>query len=293
MGQMSEASQVSKLSTLQRFEAWLRDHVTLFFLRRVARTARGQAHLLQHLANAESEGEIPLFDVVAEYMERVWRDAGRAKLARIHREDETRHVGMLEGEIARLMPNPLDAQLPESMSFVPLLGERLTPIRKARIDSDQDVAEFYSALLAIEVRTAHNLTLFAQAFRENGNEVGAKILESIANDEVRHQGYCRSILGRCEISSLDLELVLQKWSRIEAWAFARLNAMDLEFTTGRGILSLPKFWVKVAELAARSEVKRAHRLMESVENQRTSPNKTSPKKTSPNETSNDAIATRA
>ncbi|HRK08317.1 MAG TPA: hypothetical protein PLZ57_11155 [Pseudobdellovibrionaceae bacterium] len=283
MNAMNTMSAMNNMSTLRRFEAGLRDRVTLFFLRRVARTARGQAHLLQHLANAESEGEIPLFDAVAEYMERVWQDEGRAKLARIHREDETRHVAMLEGEIARLLVNPQEAQLPESMSFVPLLGERLAPIRKARIDSDQDVAEFYSALLAIEVRTAHNLNLFAQAFRENGNETGARILKSIADDEVRHQGYCRSILGRCEISARELELVLRKWSRIEAWAFARLNAMDLQFTTERGILLLPRFWIRVAMLAAQSEVKRADRLMESVEAQRLSAMRAS----------TDAIATRA
>jgi len=249
----------------QKIEAWLRDQITLFFLKRVARTARGQAHLLQHLAHAESEGEIPLFDAVAEYMERVWGDAGRARLARIHRGDETRHVAMLEKEIARLMENPSEAQLPESMSFVPLIGERLAPIRKARIDSDQDVAEFYSALLAIEIRTAHNLELFAQAFRFNGTEVGSAILKTIAEDELRHQGYCRSILGRCALSPRDMQWMLRKWSRIEAWAFARLNAMDLEFTTKREILSLPNFWLRLAGLAAQSEVRRAYRLMERSE----------------------------
>ena len=246
----------------QKVESWIRDQITLLFLRRVASTPRGQAHLLQHLANAESEGEIPLFDVVAEYMERAWKDEGRAKLARIHREDETRHVGMLEGEIARLLKNPLEAQLPASMSFVPLLGERLAPIRKSRIDSDQDVAEFYSALMAIEVRTAHNLKLFAMAFRENQNDIGAQILESIANDEIRHPGYCRSILGRCEISPVDLGRTLRKWSLIEAWAFARLNALDLEFTSHRGLLPLHAFWVSLARRAAGAETQRALRILE-------------------------------
>lgn len=248
-----------------KIESSMRDAVTLFFLRRVARTPRGQAHLLQHLANAESEGEIPLFDVVAEYMERAWQDNNRAKLARIHREDETRHVGMLEGEIARLLENPRDAQLPDSMSFVPLLGERLAPIRKSRIDSDLDVAEFYSALMAIEVRTAHNLTLFAKAFRENQNETGARILESIAADEVRHQGYCRSILGRCQLSTNELHRILRKWSLIESWAFARLNALDIEFTSARGILRLPHWLLAFAKQAARAEADRALKILEREE----------------------------
>ncbi len=224
--------------------------MTRRFLTNVTSTARGRAHILAQLANAEGGdgGELMLFEHLLAYVD----DPKLRQLIQIHHEDELRHERLfIERAEAQGAELPV---IPDRVKLLMRIDEKVGLFNRP-VETDEDVVRIYLALLVIEERAMAQFRMLQHAFREAGDEATAKILEEVELDEGRHLKYCHAITKRYAPDEEDRQRRLEAMREVEAQAFAENGRENIAWTLSRGILSGWQllWWKQLAKLQCRRE----------------------------------------
>jgi rubrerythrin len=206
----------------------LRDRLGLRFVRRLVSTAKGRAHLLNQLADAESNGEADLFERALAHVD----DAALRKLIEKHQADEIRH--------ARLFSERRDATgvptraVPLHLRLIDRLNAAADGVLDEPIVDRLGVMKAYLMLQVLEERAMRQFPVFEAAFREIDTTT-ADILVEIMHDEERHLKYCQAIAKRYAPDQATLDDTLANFRAIEAQAFAENSRANLDWVYRRGI----------------------------------------------------------
>jgi rubrerythrin len=204
-----------------------REQMTLSFARRLLATPEGRAHVLNQIADAESNGESQVFEHVLAHVD----DPKLRKMIEKHQADEVRHEQMFRACLKKtgLDPGPV----PSHLKLIDRLDRAVGGFFAQPITDGRGVAEAYLMLQVIEERAVTQFKIFEQAFREIDPEI-ADTFVAVARDEERHLKYCHAIAKRYAPDDATREATLARFRRLEAQAFADNSAANMQHTFERG-----------------------------------------------------------
>ena len=200
----------------------IRDRFTLRFMQKLVQTPHGRAHILNQVADAESNGELDIFDRMLAKID----DDGLQKMIRKHREDEIRHE--------KLFRDAADRQgvgrepLPRELQIIDRIEERM-----GGWDGEVDILTAYAMLQVIEERAITQFPLIERAFRPVDPQT-ADVFAEVARDEERHLKYCHAITRIYAPDRETLEETLARFRIVEAEAFGANSEANLEYVMKRG-----------------------------------------------------------
>ena len=157
----------------------IRTRLSLRYLSRMTKTARGRAFILNQLADAESNGENKVFESVLKHVD----DPSLQKMIEKHQADEIRHAKLYRAAAER-QGVPI-APAPDHLKIIDRLDRAVGGFLNSPITDGQGVMEAYVMLQVIEERGITQFKLLAQAFRETDPQ-SADLIAEIAGDEERH-----------------------------------------------------------------------------------------------------------
>ena len=205
----------------------LRDRLTLSFARRLISTKEGRAHLLNQLADAESNGENQVFEHVLAHVD----DPRLRKMIEKHQADELRHAELFRAAVARtgVVPGPVPAHL----KLIDRLDKAVGGFFAQPIEGPRGVMEAYLMLQVVEERACAQFAVFERAFREAGDGETADVFAEIARDEERHLKYCHAISKRYAPDEVTRQVTLEKFRTLEAECFAENSRANMDYTFAR------------------------------------------------------------
>jgi rubrerythrin len=206
----------------------LRERVMLRYLRRLLRSEKGRAHLLNQLADAEGNGENQVFERVLSRVE----DPHLQRLIAKHQADEIRHEQLFLDLLARTgePPRPVPAEL----KLIDRVDRAVGGLFSRPFLDDKSVMEAYCMLQVIEERAITQFAVFEQAFREV-DPAAADVFLTIGRDEERHLRYCHAIARRYAPDERTLAETVERFRVAEARCFAENSAANLAYVFDRGI----------------------------------------------------------
>jgi rubrerythrin len=208
----------------------LRQQLTLRFARRLLKTPEGRAHVLNQVADAESNGENQVFEHVLRHVQ----DPALRKMIEKHQADEVRHEQLFRACLPRTGVDP--GPVPAHLKLIDRLDRAVGGFFSHPIVDDQGVMEAYVMLQVIEERAIVEFAIFEQAFRDY-DPATADVFAEVARDEARHLKYCHAISQRYAPSPETLARTLARYRALEARCFQENGAANLEHTLARGILA--------------------------------------------------------
>jgi rubrerythrin len=227
----------------------LREWLTLRFTRRLLSTPEGRAHVLNQIADAESNGENQVFEHVLAHVD----DPQLRKMIEKHQADEIRHEQLFRVCVERTGVNP--GPVPPHLKLIDRLDRAVGGFFAVPIDGPRGVMEAYVMLQVVEERAVSQFKIFEEAFREIDPET-ADVFVAVAKDEERHLKYCHAISKRYAPDEATRLATLEKYRQLEAKAFqdnSQAN-MDHTFTRGyfRGGPVVKGFWKTLTGWQSRS-----------------------------------------
>jgi rubrerythrin len=227
----------------------LREWMTLRFTRRLLSSPEGRAHVLNQIADAESNGENQVFEHVLKHVD----DPALRKMIEKHQADEIRHEQLFRACLARTGVDP--GPVPPHLKLIDRLDRAIGGFFAVPIEDDRGVMEAYLMLQVVEERAVSQFKIFERAFREIDPETADTFL-AVAKDEERHLKYCHAISKRYAPDEATLKEVLDKFRRLEAQAFADNSRANMQHTFARGYFPggpvVKGFWNALTGLQKRS-----------------------------------------
>jgi hypothetical protein len=202
------------------------------FVRRLLATPEGRSHVLSQIAQAESNGEVALFDHILSQV----KDPKLRTMVSRHRDDELEHEALFVG-LARKQGVPV-LPLPPSLNLIERLDRKLNGLFKGELTTDLQVMQAYCLLQVIEERATSEFTFFQAVFGEHDPDAG-EVFTKIARDEARHLKYCHAITRRYQPSDAVREQTLAELRAIEADAYAKNERANLIYLMSRPYFSPP------------------------------------------------------
>jgi rubrerythrin len=209
----------------------IHDELTRRFVYDLTKTAKGRAHLLNQIADAEDNGEAQVFDQAMSWVD----DPTLKKVIDRHRTDEIRH-----GVLFRQCRDRTGAEappLPSSLKMLEVLNRKLGGFFDRPIAHNDDVVETYLVLQVLEERALTQFPLFEKAFRRMGDVETARIFREVAEDEARHLRYCKAVTKRYGRSEAAVQKRLQELRLVEAEAFIETGSANTEYCLELGLIS--------------------------------------------------------
>ncbi len=219
------------------------------FITHLLHTAKGRAHVLNQLADAEDSDEVRIFEILLSKVD----DPQLAKMIGRHMADEKRHAEMFRECVARqgVAPGPV----PEHLKLLPRLDRRLGGLLDREITDGKGIMQAYVLLQVIEERAVTQFAMFEPVF-ERFDPLTARVLAEIGRDEVRHLKYCHAIARRYAPSAHELAQTLEKYRTVEALAFAETSLENLKYTVALGLVEMNPLelllYRGISEVAART-----------------------------------------
>lgn len=205
----------------------LRERVTLAFMKRLLGTAEGRAHLLNQVADAESNGENQVFEHVLAHID----DPKLRKMVEKHQADEIRHEQMFRACVERTGIQP--GAVPSHLKLIDRLDAAIGHFFQHPITDATGVMEAYLLLQVVEERAVTQFALFEQVFRDI-DPVIADTFAEVARDEERHLKYCHAIARRYAPNAETHDETLARFRSLEARCFAENGQANMEYTFARG-----------------------------------------------------------
>lgn len=200
------------------------------FLQHLVGSPEGRVHLLTQVANAETSGELAIFERLAALAD----DADVQRLIRRHAADEVDHGARFNARIAELgVPRPT---LPDSLNLALGLDRRLG-VLTGPLETREDVMRAYCFLQVLEERVVWQFPLFVEVLTPV-DPVTAQLFADIAKDEVRHLQYCEAISKRFAPSDEVRTATLAHFRAVEADAFVLNGQASLEFILSGRLLAV-------------------------------------------------------
>jgi rubrerythrin len=228
----------------------LRDWMTLRFTRRLLSSPEGRAHVLNQIADAESNGENKVFEHVLAHVD----DPSLRKMIEKHQADEIRHAQMFRACLERTGVDP--GPVPAHLKLIDRLDRAVGGFFAVPIDGPRGVMEAYLMLQVIEERAVSQFKVFEQAFRDAGDTETADTFAAVAKDEARHLKYCHAISKRYAPNDQVRENTLEQYRRLEARCFSENSGANMEHTFGRGYFQggpvIKGFWKTLTNWQKRS-----------------------------------------
>lgn len=232
------------------------DRLMSRYLDRLVASPRGRAHLLNQLADAESNGEGAVFDRLLERVE----DPELKKLIARHASDEVMHAEMFRTALARTGV-PM-GPAPDHLKMIDRLDRATDSLFDKGIQSDLDVMKAYVLLQVVEERATEQFAVFQKVFEKYDPET-AKVIGQIIADEERHLKYCRAIAKRYAPDARTLEDALTHYRAVEAVVFAANSKANMAWCLEQDYLAIGPvekvFWRGVAKVTERVEKPRTTR----------------------------------
>ena len=201
------------------------------FLARLVATPRGRAHLLNQVADAESNGESTIFDSALALVD----DPELRRFIARHAADEVEH--------ARAFTERRDAQgvdigpAPTHLRVVDRIDRKLGGFFARGVRSRRDVMDAYLVLQVVEERACTQFPLFSRVFRDVEPETAA-LFDRVQRDEERHLKYCHAISRRYAPSEAVRRSTLAEMRAVESECFAENSRAGLAWVLDRGYASL-------------------------------------------------------
>ncbi len=201
------------------------------FISHLVATPKGRAHLLNQVADAESNGESKIFDSALALVD----DPELRTLIARHAADEVEH--------ARMFEERRDAQgfaigpAPEHLRLVARLDAKLGGFFARGVRTRRDVMDAYVMLQVVEERACTQFPVFAEAFR-TVDPGTARTFDSVAKDEERHLKYCRAIAKRYAPSDVTYAATLAEMRASEAEVFVENTRAGLAWVLDGGYTDL-------------------------------------------------------
>ncbi len=201
------------------------------FLSHLVATPKGRAHLLNQVADAESNGESKVFDSALALVD----DEAIRKLIARHARDEVEHAKMFEDR--------RDAQgfdvgaAPEHLRLIVRLDKKLGGFFERGVRTRRDVMDAYLMLQVVEERACTQFPKFADAFRAT-DPVTARVFDEVGKDEERHLKYCRAIAKQYAPSHAIHMLTLAEMRANEAECFVENTRAGFEWVLDGGYTDL-------------------------------------------------------
>jgi len=228
----------------------LRAWMTLRFTKRLLATPEGRAHVLNQIADAESNGENKVFEHVLEHVD----DPALRRMIEKHQADEIRHEQMFRACLERTGVDP--GPVPAHLKLIDRLDRAVGGFFAVPIDGPRGVMEAYVMLQVVEERAVSQFKIFEQAFRDAGDHETADTFVAVAKDEERHLKYCHAISKRYAPDEATRLETLDQYRRLEAQCFADNSRANMEHTFGRGYFQggpiIKGFWMALTGLQKRS-----------------------------------------
>ncbi len=227
----------------------LREQMTLRFARRLLKSEKGRAHVLNQIADAESNGENQVFEHVLKHVD----DPALRKMIEKHQADEIRHEQQFRACLKRTGVEP--GPVPSNLKLIDRLDRAVGGFFAEPITDGKGVMEAYLMLQVIEERAVTQFKVFEEAFRELDPET-ADTFAQVARDEARHLKYCHAISKRYAPDEKTREETLTRFRALEAKCFAENSAANMDYTFSRGYFSggpvVKGFWRGIQWLSKRS-----------------------------------------
>lgn len=189
------------------------------YLGHLLSTREGRAHVLNQVADAESNGEAAVFDRALAFVD----DPSLQKMIKKHRDDEIRH-----GELFRACRDAQGIDVgapPAHLRLIDRVDRALGGILDAPIRDGADVMRLYLLLEVIEERALATFAVMEPAFRKV-DPATANVFRQVSDDEERHLKYCHAISRRYAPSDAALDAARKELRAIELRCFqenARAN----------------------------------------------------------------------
>ena len=223
----------------------IREQLTICFARRLLQTPEGRAHVLNQVADAESNGENQVFEHVLRHV----KDPSLRKMIEKHQADEVRHEQLFRACLPRTGVDP--GPVPAHLKLIDRLDRAVGGFFSQPIVDDQGVMEAYVMLQVIEERAIVQFAIFERAFRAH-DPATADVFAEVARDEERHLKYCHAISRRYAPSEEVLQEKLTNYRALEARCFQDNAAANLQHTIANGILAggpaVKWFWKTIQSL---------------------------------------------
>ncbi len=227
----------------------LREWLTLRFTRRLLSTPEGRAHVLNQIADAESNGENQVFEHVLGHVD----DPALRKMIEKHQADEIRHEQLFRACLERTGVDP--GPVPPHLKLIDRLDRAVGGFFAEPIDGPTKVMEAYVMLQVIEERAVSQFKVFEKAFREIDPETADTFVQ-VAKDEERHLKYCHAISKRYAPDEETRRRTLDEYRALEAKAFQENSRANMEHTFARGYFRggpvVKGFWKTLTGLQSRS-----------------------------------------
>ena len=209
----------------------LREWLTLRFTRRLLSTPEGRAHVLNQIADAESNGENHVFEHVLKHVD----DSALRKMIEKHQADEIRHEQLFRACVERngIVPHPV----PSGLKLIDRLDRAVGGFFEHDLDATTGVMDAYLLLQVIEERAITQFTVFEKVFRELDLPIGPVIADTfveVAKDEELHLKYCHAISKRYAPDELTRQRRLKELRELEARCFAENSAANMEHVFQKG-----------------------------------------------------------
>ncbi len=227
----------------------LREWLTLRFTRRLLSTPEGRAHVLNQIADAESNGENQVFEHVLAHVD----DPALRKMIEKHQADEIRHEQQFRACLERTGVDP--GPVPANLKVIDRLDRAVGGFFAQPLEGARGVMEAYVMLQVIEERAVSQFKIFERAFREIDPEI-ADTFVAVAKDEERHLKYCHAISKRYAPDEETRLATLEKYRQIEARAFQENSCANMDYTFSRGYFRggpvVKGFWRTLTDWQKRS-----------------------------------------
>ena len=194
----------------------------------------GRAHMLNQVAEAESNGESTIFERALARVD----DPELAKMIRVHQADEVRHAALFHECLARTGIDPGPA--PPELRIIDRLDRALDGFFDHAISDRKGVMEAYLLLQVIEERAVTQFPVFERGFRAAGDAHAADTFAAVARDEERHLRYCHAIARRYAPDTRTHDETLARFRTVEAQAFQENGRANMQHTLRKGWTTLPQ-----------------------------------------------------
>jgi rubrerythrin len=205
----------------------LRNEMVERFTRRLLATPEGRAHVLNQIADAESNGENQVFEHVLEHVV----EPSLRKMIQKHQTDELRHERLFRACVQRngVTPGPV----PSHLRLIDRIDRAVGGFFAKELDPQTGVMEAYLMLQVIEERAVTQFKIFEKLFREIDPVIADTFVE-VAADEERHLKYCHAISRRYAPDEATRVATLARYREVEARCFQENSQANMDYVFSRG-----------------------------------------------------------
>jgi rubrerythrin len=228
----------------------LKKTLTKLYMTEMLRTPRGQAHLLNQIAEAEESGEARVFDDALAHVD----DPKLQKMIELHREDEIRHGLLFRECLARTGVDP--GPVPADLKALDRIDRKMGGFFERDIKDGYGVMQAYLILQVIEERAIEQFSMVEPVFRKYDAKT-ADVFKEVAADEQRHLKYCHAITKRYAPDQTTLERELGRLRQLEAEAHLETEQANTRYAFEHDLLTpgFPRWlWRNVTRFGERRSV---------------------------------------